>query len=121
MMRLISKASVDTWGLEPQMLMVAEECIEVAHAVMKWNRAYKKYTRDGASLTRFSEDDLEGLAEQAHARVLMKATKHLQEEAMQLTFMLDQLQIMQPGDYKKIMDEVLQDATNRLRQRGVKI
>lgn len=37
-MREISIAAVDIWGLEAQMLMVAEEAVEVAHAIMKWRR-----------------------------------------------------------------------------------
>jgi len=36
----VLKAAVDLWGLEPQMLMVGEEAVELSHAVFKWRRAY---------------------------------------------------------------------------------
>lgn len=121
MMREISQAAVETWGLEAQMFMVAEEALELAHAVHKWWRAWKKYSRTGASLTRddLGEDEL--LAEKAHARVLAKAVKQVQIEAMQVTFMIDQLKLMQPGDYQQILEDELKDSMNLLRQRGVEI
>lgn len=121
MMREISQAAVDTWGLEAQMLMVAEEGLELAHAVLKWRRAWKKYSKTGASLTRdeLSEDEI--LTEKAHARYLLKAVKQVQIEAMQVTFMIDQLKIMQPGDYQTILEDELKDAMSLLRQRGVEI
>ena len=52
MMREISQAAVEIWGLEAQMLMVAEEGVEVAHAILKWRRAWKRYNKRGVSLTR---------------------------------------------------------------------
>ncbi len=121
MMREISKAAVETWGLDAQMLMVAEEALELAHAVLKWRRAYKKYSSTEASLTSADLGENEYLAEQAHARVLLKAVKHVQIEAMQVIFMIDQLKLMQPGDYQKILEDELKDTMNRLRQKGVEI
>ena len=121
-MREISKAAVETWGMEDQMLMVAEEALELSHAVLKWRRAWKRYSMTGASLTRddVGEED-EILTEKAHARALAKAVKQVQIEAMQVTFMIDQLKLMQPGDYQQILEDELKDAVNLLRQRGVEI
>jgi len=121
MMRNISQAAVDTWGLEAQMLMVAEEALELGHAVLKWRRAWKRYSRTGASLTRDDIGEDEILAEKAHARTLAKAVKHVQVEAMQVTFMIDQLKLMQPGDYQQILEDELKDTMNLLRQREVEI
>jgi len=121
MMREISKAAVETWGLEAQMFMVAEEANELAHAVHKWWRAWKRYSGTGASLTRDDLSEDEVLAEKAHARYLLKVTKRLQVEAMQVTFMIDQLKLMQPGDYQQILEDELKDTMNLLRQRGVEI
>ncbi len=121
MMREISKVAVDTWGTEAQMWMVAEEALELAHAVHKWWRAWKRYSATGASLTRddLSEDEI--LVEKAHARYLLKVTKQLQVEAMQVTFVIDQLKLMQPGDYQQILEDELKNAVSLLRQRGAKI
>lgn len=121
MMRNISQAAVDTWGLEAQMLMVAEEALELGHAVLKWRRAWMKYSMTGASLTRDDIGEDEILAEKAYARALAKAVKQVQIEAMQVTFMIDQLKLMQPGDYQSILEDELKDAMNLLRQRGVEI
>ncbi len=120
MMRRLSKAAVETWGLEAQMLMVGEEASELDHAIHKWLRAWKKYNKKGISLTR-SVDEIEDLEDKAIARYLQTAIKNVQKEAMQVFFMLDQLQVMQPGDYESILEDVLKDAMNLLRQRGVEI
>jgi len=69
-MREISQIAVETWGLEAQMLMVAEEATEVAHAVLKWRRAWKKYNKRGISLTRLEENEI--IEENAYARQLEK-------------------------------------------------
>lgn len=119
-MREISKVAVETWGLEAQMLMVGEEASELDHAIHKWWRAWKKYNEKGISLTR-SEDELDTLESKAHQRYLEKTIKAVKTEAMQMLFMIDQLQVMQPGDYESILEDVLKDATNLLRQRGAKI
>lgn len=116
-MRDVSKAAVDRWGHEAQMLMVAEEAIELAHALLKYRRSWKKYNEQGVDLTR--EED--GLEKKAHSRALMKVTKNVMTEAMQLTFMLDQLKVMLPGDYESVLDEVLVDCAQLLRNRGVEI
>jgi len=116
-MRDISRAAVDTWGIEDQMLMVAEEGIELSHAILKWRRAWKKYNKAGISLIR--EDD--PLESKAYQRALEKRVKAVQKEAMQIFFMLDQLQVMLPGDYESILEEVLVDCTHLLRERGVDI
>lgn len=121
MMRKISQAAVDTWGPEAQMLMVAEEALELGHAVLKWRRAWKRYSRTGASLTRDDVGEDEILTGKAHARALAKAVKQVQIEAMQVAFMIDQLKLMQPGDYTTILEDELKDAMNLLRQRGVEI
>ena len=121
MMREISKAAVETWGTEAQMFMVAEEALELAHAVHKWWRAWKRYSGTGSSLTRDDLGEDEILAEKAHARYLLKVTKQLQVEAMQVIFMIDQLKLMQPGDYQQILEDELKDTMNLLRQRGVEI
>ena len=36
-------------------------------------------------------------------------------------FMLDQLQVMQPGDYETILEQELMDVRQRLVERGAKI
>ena len=97
------------------MLMVAEECIEVSHAVLKWRRAWKKYNKTGASLTR-DDDPIES---KAHQRALENRVKKVKEEAMQLFFMLDQLQVMLPGDYESILEGVIHDTIDLLKTRGV--
>ena len=113
----VAQAAVDTWGLEAQMLMVAEEGIELAHAVLKWRRAWKKYNKSGISLTR-DEDDT--LTNKAVARSLEKATKNVQTEAAQVLLMIAQLQIMQPADYDTILEAVVLDCRQLLENRGVK-
>ena len=99
------------------MLMVAEETVELSHAVLKWRRAWKKYNQTGASLTR-DDDQIES---KAHQRALEKRVKKVKEEAMQLFFMLDQLQVMLPGDYESILEEVIIDCAQLLKNRGVEI
>lgn len=113
MMREISKAAVETWGLEDQMFMVGEEASELAHAIFKWRRAWKKYNEVDAEMNL--------LERKAFQRAYLKAVKHVQIEAMQVTFMIDQLKVMQPEDYESILEDVLKDAMNLLRQRGVEI
>ena len=108
---------MDHWGIEAQMLMVAEEAIELSHAVLKWRRAWKKYNKSGASLTR-DDDPIES---KAHQRTLERRIKNVKEEAMQVFFMLDQLQVMLPGDYESILEEAIDDYAQLLRSRGVKI
>jgi hypothetical protein len=115
--RDVSRAAVDHWGIEAQMLMVAEEAIELSHAILKWRRAWKKYNRIGASLTR-DDDPIES---KAYQRTLEKRIKNVQKEAMQLFFMLDQLQVMLPGDYESILEEVINDCADLLHSRGVAI
>jgi len=117
MMRDISKAAVDTWGMEDQMLMVAEEAVELSHAVLKWRRAWEKYNKAGISLTR-EEDPLESKAYQRSLEVTVKAVK---KEAMQVFFMLDQLQVMLPGDYESVLEGVLADCAQLLRNRGIEV
>lgn len=118
-MREISQAAVDIWGLEAQMLMVAEEAVEVAHAIMKWRRAWKRYNKKGISLTRLEEDGI--LEEKAYARALEKTVDNVRVEAMQMLFMLDQLQVMQPGDYESILEKELMDTRQLLIARGAKL
>lgn len=118
-MREISVKAVETWGLEAQMLMVAEEGTEIAHAVLKWIRAYKRYNKKGVALTRENLSDDEKLRNKAYERYLAKKVFEVQKEAMQMLFMIDQLQVMLPGKYEEILEEVLVDATDRLRERGV--
>ena len=50
-----------------------------------------------------------------------RARKNVQVEAMQVTFMIEQLKLMQPGDYQTILEDELKDCANMLRQRGVEI
>ncbi len=116
-MRDVSRAAVERWGLEDQMLMVAEEAIELSHAVLKHRRALKKYNKTGVSLTR----DNDPIESQAYQRSLEKTIKAVQLEAMQTLFMLDQLQVMLPGDYESVLETVLADAAQLLRNRGVDI
>lgn len=101
------------------MLMVAEEATELAHAVLKWRRAWRRYNKRGVSLTRLEGDD--PLEEKAYARALEKVTQNLRVESMQMLFMLDQLQVMQPGDYESILEAEVEDCANLLRQRGAEI
>lgn len=115
-MREISKAAVDTWGLEAQMWMVGEEASELDQAVHKWWRAWKKYNKAGVSLIR--EDTTEA---KAYQRALQKRIKAVQKESMQVLFMIDQLQVLLPGDYESLLDEVLEDCKQLLRNRGVEI
>ncbi len=116
-MRDVSRAAVDKWGNEAQMLMVAEEAVELAHAVLKWRRCWKKYNKQGIDLTRESN----GTERQAISRTLEKAIKNVRLEAMQLFFMIDQLQLMLPGDYESVLEDVLEDSAQLLRTRGVDI
>jgi flagellar motor component MotA len=116
-MREISLAVVELWGKEAQMLMVAEEATELVHAVLKWRRAWKKYNKKGVSLTRVQEP-MEQLEEKAHQRYLEKCEKNLRTESMQLLFMLDQLQVMVPGDYDSALEKVLLDAVAKIEERG---
>lgn len=120
MMRKISQATVDLWGIEDQMLMVAEEAIELAHAVHKWRRAWKRYNKRGISITREQTAE-EQLEDKAYERTLEKKIKEVQTEAMQTLFMVDQLQVMLPGKYEDVLEEVLEDAINHIKQRGGKI
>lgn len=120
MIRKIAKAAVDLWGLEDQMLMVGEEGIELAHAILKWRRAWKKYNERGISLTR-EYDDTETIESKAVSRNLEKATANVRKEAMQVLFMIEQLRLMQPGDYESILEGVLLDARMLLENRGVVI
>jgi len=113
MMREVSKAAVETWGTEAQMFMVAEEGIELAHAVLKWKRAWRKYNKVDA--------EMELVERKAIQRAYLKAVKHVQVEAMQVTFMIDQLKVLLPGDYQSILEDELKDTMNRLRQRGIDI
>lgn len=119
MMRKVSEAAVEIWGLEAQMLMVAEEAVELSHAVLKWRRTWKRYNKRGVSLTRLEED--ESLEKKAYARALDKAVQHLQTEAVQMLFMIDQLQVMQPGDYESLLEKEVKDTMDLLRNRGVEI
>lgn len=119
MMRRISQAAVDLWGLEAQMLMVAEEAIEVSKAVLKWRRAWKRYNKRGVSLTRLEETEV--LEEKAYARALEKAVQNVRVESMQMLFMIDQLQVMHPGDYETLLEKEVQDTMILLRNRGVEI
>lgn len=129
MMRQISQACIDIWGFDAQMLMVAEEALELAHAVLKHRRAFKRYSASGASLTRdeefrdvdYVDPHTRQLTEKAHARVLAKVIKSVQTEAMQVTFMIDQLKLMLPGDYTTILEAELEDTANLLRQRGANL
>lgn len=114
-------AAVELWGVEDQMLMVAEEGVELAHAVMKWRRAWKKYNKAGISLTREGDSIEASVETQAHQRYLVKMTENLRKEAMQTLYMIDQLQVMHPGDYEGVLEEVLADAAQKLRNRGVEI
>ena len=117
-MRKLSIAAIELWGLEDQMMMVAEEAIEVAHAVMKWRRAHKRYNKAGITLTRETLSENDVLTNKAHERALAERVFNLQKEAMQMLFMIDQLQVMLPGKYEEILDEVLLDARDRITERG---
>ena len=116
-MREISQDAVDLWGIEAQMLMVAEEATEVAHAVLKWRRAWKRYNSMGISLSREDLTETALLRNKAHERNLAKRVQALQTEAMQMLFMLDQVQIMHPGQYEDILQGVLNDARQRIAER----
>lgn len=115
-MREISQSAVDLWGLEPQMLMVAEESVELTHAILKWRRAWKKYNSQGVPTTR--EQDIKS---KAISRALERAIENVKLEAMQVFFMIDQLHVMLPGDYESILEIVLDECAQRLRNRGVDI
>lgn len=41
--RDIAEVGLTRWGKVPQMLMIAEESVEVAHAILKWRRAYDSF------------------------------------------------------------------------------
>ncbi len=40
----LAAAGVEKWGKVPQMLMIAEESTEVTHAVLKWRRAFARFS-----------------------------------------------------------------------------
>ena len=130
-MRDVSRAAVERWGMEDQMLMVAEEALELSHAVLKHRRALKKYNESQAILEKaVSEEGLDLSHISLDRRVLKKnestanltkAIRAVQLEAMQTLFMLDQLQVMLPGNYESVLETVLADAAQRLRNRGVDI
>ena len=109
----VLKAAVDLWGLEPQMLMVGEEAVELSHAIFKWRRAYVKYLA--------CPDDIDELERTAISRALVKATDKVRDEAMDTLLMIDQLKVMQPADYVSLYEEKLQACAQKLMNRGVKI
>jgi len=117
-MRKLSIAAVELWGLEDQMMMVAEEAVEVAHAVMKWRRANKRYNKAGVTLSRENLSENEVLQKKAHENALAQRVYNLQKEAMQMLYMIDQLQVMLPGKYEDILEEVLMDARDKITERG---
>ncbi len=43
------------WGVVKQILMVAEESIELSHAVLKWKRAYDAYVDDDSDISKLAE------------------------------------------------------------------
>ena len=108
----VFKAAADLWGLEPQMMMVGEEAVELAHAIFKWRRAYKKYLA--------CPDDME-LERTAISRALVKATDKVRDEAMDALFMIDQLKVMQPADYNTLYEEKLEACAQKLRNHGVQL
>lgn len=109
----VLEAAHDLWGLEPQMLMVGEESTELAHAVFKWRRAYRKYWS--------CPDDADELERKAISRALVKATDHVRDEAMDVLLMIDQLRMMQPADYDTLYEEKLQACAQKLRNAGVQV
>jgi len=120
-MRNLSIAAVELWGLEDQMMMVAEEAVEVAHAVMKWRRANKRYNKAGVTLSRENLSETEVLRKKAHENELAQRVLNLQTEAMQMLYMIDQLQVMLPGKYEDILQKVLMDARAKIIERGGRI
>ena len=111
----VLKAATDLWGLEPQMMMVGEEAVELAHAIFKWRRAYTKYVECPGM------DDNDGIERMAISRALVKATDKVRDEAMDALLMIDQLKMMQPADYDTLYEEKLEACAQKLRNRGVKI
>ena len=109
----VLKAAHDLWGLEPQMLMVGEESTELAHAIFKWHRAYRKYL--------VLPDDADEFERKGTSRVLVKAADKVRDEAMDVQLMIDQLKIMQPADYDTLYEKKLQACAQKLINRGVKI
>ena len=106
-------AAHSRWGLEPQMLMVGEEAVELAHAIFKWRRANKKYL----DVT----PDASKAEKQEALNKLLDAIAHVKDEAMDALLMIDQLKVMYPDDYDALYDEKLQACAEKLRSRGVQI
>jgi len=109
----ILDAAYHTWGLVPQMLMVGEESVELAHAIFKWNRARRRLNEVDAEM------DL--VERKAIQRAFKKAEENVIDEAMDVRLMLRQLEVMLPGKYVDVYEEKLMATVQKLRNEGVQI
>lgn len=115
-MKRVFEAALEEWGLVPQMLMVAEEAVELAHAVLKWRRAHAKWeTFPPAERMDQYREYLEAYA------ALSKAGRKVIDEASDVRLMLDQLEILLPGNYEGAYEEKLQACIDKLRSKGVEL
>lgn len=109
----ILDAAYHTWGLEPQMLMVGEESVELAHAIFRWRRARARLNKVDAEMDLDERKEIQ--------RAFVKAEEKVIDEAMDVRLMLRQLEVMLPGKYVDIYQEKLQEAAKKLRNAGVQI
>jgi len=98
----LAKAGVEKYGKIKQMLMIAEESTEVAHAVLKWKRAFD----------RFSEK-----MDTENTHKLLKRERALMVEVQQLRLVLEIAPIVLPhpdSEWLLLNCEVLNEARERV-------
>lgn len=86
--RLLFETAVEIWGRNEQLDVVAEECSELAQAVLKLKRAERLQVKGAPDMT---EEEL--------AAWLQECVDHVIDEAGDVLTMLGQLAILVPGDY----------------------
>ncbi len=109
----ILDAAFHQWGLEPQMLMVAEEAVKLAHEIFKWKRARSRLKTVDAEIPLIERVAIQG--------AFKKAQDHVIDEAMDVRLMLKQLEVMLPGKYADVYQEKLMAMAQKLRNRGVNL
>ncbi len=105
--KAIAEKGLDKWGITKQMLMVAEESLELSHAVLKWLRAYDSYNKADDSNVSVSihQRKLTELEERENNIIL---------EASQLRLVMEILPLVikeNPARWHDINNEVLNKAT----------
>lgn len=99
---ILALSGVDRWGKASQMLMIAEESTEVAHAVLKWVRAFDSFSE------KMNTENTQKLLDREKALML---------EIQQLRLVLEIAPIVLPynqAEWLKVNCEVLADARERV-------